>query len=599
MSLKTGTKADIKTGLKLSDNGTRVLEKRYLKKDDKGNVIESPEDMFRRVAWAVAAAELIYNDKADAKLWEDEFYRLMTSLEFLPNSPTLLNAGRELGQLSACFVLPVDDSVESIFNTVKQTAIIHKSGGGTGFSFSRVRPADDQVGGRAGIARGTADLINVFSAAADYIRQGGVRRGCNSVVLNVDHPDILSFVVAKDDPNILTNFYISIVVTNAFMEAVKSGDDYNLINPHTGKVASRLSARMVFDKIVDQAWKTGDPGLVFIDRINEDNPTPLLGRIENISGCGEQTLLPYESCNLGSINLARMVRSRGKKSEIDYKKLAKTVKGAVRFLDNVIDVNKFPIPEIEEVTKATRKIGLGVMGFADMLLQIGVSYNSEEALKAAGDIMRCVQETAHDTSAEMAEERGVFPAFTGSAYDVPGGRKMRNASSTTIAPTGTLSLIAGCSSGIEPTFAVVFVRNILEGEQLLEINPYFERAAKKEGFHSEQLMEELVTCNQLHAADCVPDKTKHLFITAHKIAPRWHIEIQAAFQKYTDNAVSKTVNFPHEATRLDMAGVFMRSYESGLKGITVYRDGSRELQPLSTGDVGLDLVRRYLARKTD
>jgi ribonucleoside-diphosphate reductase alpha chain len=598
MAPKTGAKADTKQGLGLSENAIRVLEKRYLKKDDKGNIIETPEDMFRRVARTVAAAELIYNDKADVKPWEDEFYRLMTSLEFLPNSPTLLNAGREMGQLSACFVLPVDDSVESIFNTVKQTAIIHKSGGGTGFSFSRVRPADDEVGGQMGIARGTADLINVFSAAADYIRQGGVRRGCTSVVLNVDHPDILSFTVAKDDPNILTNFYISIVVTNTFMEAVKSGDDYNLINPHTGKVAGSLNARTVFDKIVDQAWKTGDPGLVFIDRINEDNPTPLLGKIENISGCGEQTLLPYESCNLGSINLARMVRTRGRKYEMDYEKLAGTVRAAVRFLDNVIDINKFPLPEIEEVTKATRKIGLGVMGFADMLLQIGASYNSEVALKAAADIMHCVQEEAHNTSAKLAEERGAFPVFTGSIYDVPGGRKMRNASSTTIAPTGTLSLIAGCSSGIEPTFAVVFVRNILDGEQLLEINPLFEEAAKKEGFHSGELLEQLVTSNQLHMVDCVPDKTKSLFATAHKITPQWHIEIQAAFQKYTDNAVSKTVNFPHEATRLDVAGVFMRAYESGLKGITVYRDGSRELQPLSTGDVGLDLVRSYLARKS-
>jgi ribonucleoside-diphosphate reductase alpha chain len=598
MSGKTGAKTDIKPSLALSENAIRVLEKRYLKKDDKGNITETPEDMFRRVAGTVAAAELIYDDKADVTPWEGEFYRLMTSLEFLPNSPTLLNAGREPGQLSACFVLPVDDSVESIFNAVKQTAIIHKSGGGTGFSFSRVRPADDQVGGQTGIARGTADLINVFSAAADYIRQGGVRRGCNSVVLNVDHPDILKFTVAKDDPDILTNFYISIVVTKAFMEAVKSGADYDLINPHTGQVTGRLNARMVFDKIVDQAWKTGDPGLVFIDRINEDNPTPLLGKIENISGCGEQTLLPYESCNLGSINLARMVRSHGRKSKIDYEKLARTVRTAVRFLDNVIDINKFPLPEIEEVTKTTRKIGLGVMGFADMLLQIGASYNSEDALKAAADIMRCVQEEAHNTSAELAQERGAFPAFAGSIYDVPGGHKMRNASSTTIAPTGTLSLIAGCSSGIEPTFAVVFVRNILDGEQLLEINPIFEEAAKKEGFHSGELLEQLVTSNQLHMADCVPDKTKNLFATAHKISPQWHIEIQAAFQKYTDNAVSKTVNLPHEATRLDMAGVFMRAYENGLKGITAYRDGSRELQPLSTGDVGLDLVRRYLARNS-
>lgn len=592
MNTETGKNAANNADFKLSENAIHVLEKRYLRKDSQGNIIENPLEMFRRVARAIASAELIYDPSADASAVEEEFYRLMTSLDFLPNSPTLLNAGVEAGQLSACFVVPVDDSVEAIFRAVKQTAIIHKSGGGTGFSFSRVRPEKDRVDGQCEVAGGAVGLIDVFSVAADYIRQGGIRRGCNSAVLDVGHPDILKFIVAKNNPNLLTNFYISIVVTDAFMEAAKKGADYDLINPRNGEVTGRLNAKDVFDKIVDQAWKTGDPGLVFIDRINRDNPTPHLGRIENISGCGEQTLLPYESCNLGSINLTHMVRFTDGKAELDRQKLARTVKAAIRFLDNVIDINKFPLPEIEEMTKKTRKIGLGVMGYADMLLIMGIPYNSKEALKVAEDIMRIVSVQSHETSAELALERGPFPAYKDSVYDVPGGRIMRNASCTTIAPAGTLSLIAGCSGGIEPNFAVVFVRNILDGEQLLEINPHFEEAANEEGFHSDELMERLVTCNQLHTLGCIPEKIKHLFVTAHKIQPDWHIQVQAAFQKYTDNAVSKTVNFPKEATREDMAKLFMMAYEAGLKGITVYRDDSRELQPLSTGEVGLELVRK-------
>jgi ribonucleoside-diphosphate reductase alpha chain len=595
--MSSDAKSGKKSNIRFTQTGLRVLEKRYLRRDEKGNVAETPEEMFHRVARVVAGAEIIYDPGADTTLWEEEFYDVMSKLEFLPNSPVLLNAGLGSGQMAACFVLPVNDSIEAIFETVKHTAFIHKSGGGTGFSFSRVRPENDSAGGKRGVTRGTASLISVFSAAADYIKQGGVRRGCNSVILDITHPDIMDFIVAKDNPNALTNFYISVVVTNAFMEAVKAGEDYDLINPRHGQVVARLNAREVFDRVVEQAWKTGDPGLVFIDTINRDNPTPHLGRIENISGCGEQTLLPYESCTLGSINLTRMLRPAGNVFEIDFTKLARVTRTAVRFLDNIIDINNFPLPEIEEKTKTTRKIGLGVMGFADVLILMGIPYDSKEALVQAEKIMCCVNEEAHKASSELGQQRGSFPAFMGSVHDVPGGRPMRNASCTTIAPTGTLSLIAGCSSGIEPSFAMVFVRNILDGECLLEINPYFEETAKREGFHSKELLERLVTSNKLNTFKTIPEKIKKLFITAHKVTPEWHVKVQAAFQKYTDNAVSKTVNFPKSATRQDMAGVFMMAHKAGLKGITVYRDDSRMLQPLSTGEVGVKLVNEYLARK--
>jgi len=576
-------KVQLTGGIKLTENAIRVLERRYLKKDNQGQVIETPEEMFRRVARTIASAELTYEPEADIKAQEEEFYQLMVNLEFLPNSPTLMNAGRELGQLSACFVLPVADSMDSIFDAVKNTALIHKSGGGTGFSFSRLRPEKDRVGSTGGVASGPVSFMRAFDTATDVIKQGGMRRGANMAILNVDHPDIMKFIGAKADPNAFTNFNLSVAVTNEFMEAVKAGADYNLINPHTKEVAGKLNAKEVFDRIVDMAWKTGDPGIVFIDRINQDNPTPQLGRIESTNPCGEQPLLPYESCNLGSINLARMLRTTNGTVEIDYPKLAETVKVAVRFLDNVIDVNKFPIPEIAEMTKKTRKIGLGVMGFADMLIQLGIPYDSEEALRIAADAMHFISDEARKTSVELAKERGVFPAFKGSIYDVPDGLRTRNASCTTIAPTGTLSIIAGCSSGIEPLFALSYTRNILDGSQLIEVNPYFEEIAKNGGLYSQELMQQLAAGVKLRDIDGIPDQIKRLFVTAHDISPEWHVKMQAAFQRFTDSAVSKTVNFPQEATREDVAKVYMMAYQEGLKGITIYRDRSREAQVLTTG----------------
>jgi ribonucleoside-diphosphate reductase alpha chain len=578
MTLKPRTDA-----AELTENALRVLERRYLKKDKNGDIIETPQEMFRRVARTVAAAELIYDAKADVRVVEEGFYRLMTSLQFLPNSPTLMNAGRELGQLSACFVLPVLDSMESIFDAVKHTALIHKSGGGTGFSFSSLRPEKERVGSTGGVASGPVSFMRAFDVATDVIKQGGTRRGANMAILSIDHPDILKFIHAKDDPAVLTNFNLSVAVTDEFMRAVKEGGEYDLINPHNAQVARKENAGEVFDKIVAMTWKTGDPGVVFIDRINEKNPTPQLGRIESTNPCGEQPLLPYESCNLGSINLARMLKETDGRFEVDYARLAETAKMAVRFLDNVIDVNKFPIDEIAEMTRKTRKVGLGVMGFADMLLKLGISYNSEAALRVAEDVMAVVNDEAHKASAALAAERGAFPAFAGSVYDTPGGTEMRNASCTTIAPTGTLSLIAGCSSGIEPLFALSYTRNILDGAHLVEVNPYFEKAAREGGFYSSEMMKELAGGGHLESIEGVPDAVKQLFVTAHSISPQSHVRMQAAFQRHTDNAVSKTVNFPSEATREDVAEVYNLAYQEGLKGITIYRDGSREAQPLQTG----------------
>lgn len=577
------TKVQPTSGINLTENALRVLERRYLRKDKQGQVIETPEEMFRRVAQAIASAELIYNPKTDVQAREKEFYQMMANLEFLPNSPTLMNAGRELGQLSACFVLPVEDSMESIFDAVKNTALIHKSGGGTGFSFSRLRPETDRVGSTGGVASGPVSFMRAFDTATDVIKQGGMRRGANMAILNIDHPDIMKFIEAKSDPNAFTNFNLSVAVTSEFMEAVRAGTDYDLVNPHTNEVTGKLNAKEVFDRIVTLAWKTGDPGVVFIDRINKKNPTPHLGKIESTNPCGEQPLLPYESCNLGSINLARMLRTTNGTAEVDYVKLAETVKVAVRFLDNVIDVNKFPLPQIEEMTRKTRKIGLGVMGFADMLIKLGIPYDSEEALTLAGKVMADISRQADDASRELAKEREVFPAFKGSVYDVPDGFRVRNATRTTIAPTGTLSIIAGCSSGIEPLFALSYIRNILDGAQLVEINPYFEEVAKREGFYSKELIHQLATGTQLHTLEDIPDNIKRLFVTAHEISPEIHIKMQAAFQKSTDNAVSKTVNFPQEATEEDITKVYLMAHREGLKGITIYRDKSREAQPLSTG----------------
>lgn len=590
-------RGQVVSGIKLSQNALRVLEKRYLMKDKEGKVIETPRALFRRVAKHIAKAELIYDAKADVSFWEKIFYKVMADLEFLPNSPTLMNAGRELGQLSACFVIPVDDSMESIFDAVKYTALIHKSGGGTGFSFSRLRPENDRVGSTGGVASGPISFMRTFDVTTDVIKQGGMRRGANMAILNVNHPDILKFITVKGDPNALTNFNLSVAVTDEFMEAVEKGTDYDLINPQSGGVVGKLSAKEVFDKIVEMAWRTGDPGVVFIDEINRHNPTPELGKIESTNPCGEQPLLPFESCNLGSINLSKVVTQQNGEPKIDYTRLSRIVRLAVHFLDDVIDANRFPLPQIEERTRATRKIGLGIMGFADMLIQLGISYDSEQALAIAEEVGRFISEEANRASLELGEQRGVFPAFEGSVYDVPDGPRFRNATRTTVAPTGSLSIIANCSSGIEPIFALSYVRHILEGEELVEVNPYFEQVAKDRGFYSPELMKDLALGGKLRDIESIPEDVKRIFVTAHDIAPEWHVKMQAAFQRSCDSAVSKTVNFAYETTPEDIANVYMLAYEEKLKGITIYRDRSRESQVLTVGELVKEAEGKLVPRK--
>ncbi len=566
--------------MKLSDNALVVLKSRYLQKDANGEIIETPEDLISRVAGFIAMADKNYErDKKKIEKTQEDFEHVMSELKFLPNTPTLVNAARPLGQLSACFVLPVEDSMESIFDAVKSTALIHKSGGGTGFSFSRLRPKNDIVSSTMGISSGPISFMKVFDCATEAIKQGGVRRGANMGILRIDHPDILDFIHCKERDNEINNFNISVAVTERFLDALENDDEYELINPRNRDIVGTLKASFVWDEIAKGAHKNGEPGIVFIDRINKLHPLSKdVGEIESTNPCGEQPLLPYESCNLGSINLAKFVKDK----KIDYDELEHVVSVAVHFLDNVIDMNKYPIKAIEDNTKKNRKIGLGVMGFADLLVDLGIPYDSENAVKTAEDVMSFIQNASKKASSELAKERGNFPNYEHSIYakdNIP----MRNATTTTIAPTGSISMIADASSGIEPIFSLAYYKQVLDGKRL----PYtYERlfnVLKDKDIYSDILAESIIeNRGSLKGLDEIPEKIKNVFVTAMDISYKSHIDIQAAFQKYTDNAVSKTINMVNSATLSDVKNAYNYAYKKGLKGITIYRDGSRDVQVLVT-----------------
>lgn len=593
----------------LTRNALKVLEKRYLKRDKNGNCIETPQDMFCRVADTIASGDLEFGKTSkDVQNLSDRFYNAITHRYFMPNSPTLMNAGRDLGQLAACFVLPIDDSLESIFETIKNTALIHQSGGGTGFSFSRLRPKNSVVRSTMGVSSGPVSFMEVFNAATEAVKQGGTRRGANMGILRVDHPDIIEFINCKSDNNKLNNFNISVAITDKFMEAYLNGKDYDLINPQNNEAVGRMDAGAVFDLIIDSAWKNGEPGIVFIDKMNKDNPTPQIGKIESTNPCGEVPLLPYEACNLGSINLGLMVKEQDGEFVVDWDLLENTVRTAMRFLDNVIVVNNYPLPQISEMVQNNRKIGLGVMGWADMLMQMGIAYNSEEGTSLATDVMSFIDYVSKTESVELAKERGCFNNFKGSVYEDSNyfskkfaGKTsqkvndkmwaqldkdvqkygLRNATTTCIAPTGTISMIAGASGGIEPLFGLVFSRLIMDGTELLEVNPVFEKYMKTHGLYTEDLMNKIAKCGSVAHIEELPDEVKRIFVTAHDISPYWHVKMQAAFQQFTDNAVSKTVNFIESATREDIKKTYILAYKNNLKGITVYRNNSRQFQPMN------------------
>ncbi|MBT7787825.1 MAG: vitamin B12-dependent ribonucleotide reductase [Calditrichaeota bacterium] len=561
----------------LSENAITILKRRYLKKDSSGNPTEEPREMFWRVARTIASNETKYNPEADVDMFARELYETISRFDFVPNSPTLMNAGRKLGQLSACFVLPVDDSMEGIFDAVKNAAMVHKSGGGTGFSFSRIRPKSSHVASTAGTASGPVSFMWVFNAATETIKQGGTRRGANMGILRIDHPDILEFIECKKDMVSITNFNISVAITDAFMEAVKKGEPFDLISPHNGDVVGQLDARETYDLIANNAWFNGDPGMVFIDEINRHEVTPKLGAVEATNPCGEQPLLPYESCNLGSVNLNNMLTDD---LEINWTRLKLAIRHAVRFLDNIIDLNKYPLEKIREMTYGNRRIGLGLMGFADMLYALKIPYDSEDGLEMARKVMKFIQEEGRQMSNELSVERGTFPNFGLSTLEKPS----RNSTVTTIAPTGTISMIADVSGGIEPNFAICYVKRVMDDDRLLYVNQRFEEAARDGGWYSQELMDKIADGDHLSDLEEVPEDVKRVFKTAHDISPDWHIRMQAAFQEYTDNAVSKTINFPNSATVQDIKDSFLSAWDLKCKGMTIYRDGSRDVQVMNVGD---------------
>lgn len=640
--IRPGDSPNFEDNLKISANAQKILEKRYLTKDSNGTITESPVGLFKRVSSAIAGVDVLYDDVPTAKA-EKEFFQAMSNFEFLPNSPTLMNAGTPVNQLSACFVLPVSDSMEEIFDALKYMALIHKSGGGTGFSFSSLRPRKDIVRSTAGIASGPVSFMKIFDVATDVVKQGGRRRGANMGILKVTHPDILEFINAKEKEGFLSNFNLSVSVDDEFMQKVEAVDEstvceidvlgdcnvsaskgnrdiknkgiedeasrdkdnrnketkdkncttshggrkalnteYTLINPRNNKVVGKADAVKVFDRVVEMAWRMGDPGIIFMDEVNKNNPTPLAGKIEATNPCGEQPLLPYESCNLGSINLAKMVKNGG----VNWKKLEKTIKTAVHFLDNVIDANTFPVPQIKVETLKNRKVGLGVMGFADMLIMLGVPYSSQQAVKIAEKVMEFIEKHSREFSAELGRLRGSFPNFKGSVWDVKGYDAMRNATTTTIAPTGTLSIIANVASGIEPLFAVSFIRRLTGGMKLLEVNSLFEKLAEDGGFYSEELMMSIAQKGSIQNIPGIPEDVKHLFLTAHDIKPEWHVRMQAAFQRHVDNAVAKTVNLSPDASIQDVKKIFLLAYKLKCKGVTVYRYGSKKTQVLYINNLG-------------